>query len=132
METAIGAAIRPRPEPLPAKLDDWQRKLKARRTLNDLVEDVHRILVEDPNYLRLLDAVYDDEAVEGSLAADNLEAAAMIRDRAVKLGMTELADKKKATIAKALGVVLKRYELSRTERRNTVDGKVVPSTDNNH
>ena len=51
METAIGAAIRPRPEPLPAKLDDWQRKLKARRTLNDLVEDVHRILVEDPNYL---------------------------------------------------------------------------------
>ena len=81
---------------------------------------------------RLLDAVYDDEAVEGSLAADNLEAAAMIRDRAVKLGMTELADKKKATIAKALGVVLKRYELSRTERRNTVDGKVVPPTDNNH
>jgi len=100
------------------------RKLKSKRTLNDLVEDIHLSLVEDGKYIGFLDAVYDEQAVEGSLAADNLEAAHMIREKAIKIG-SDIAKAKKATIAKSLNIVLRRYEWSRKERRNTVDGEVV-------
>jgi len=41
----------------------------------------------------------------------------MIRDKAIEIGNTELASEKKSTIAKALNVVLGRYELTRTQRR---------------
>jgi len=63
-------------------------------------------------------------AAEGSLAADNIGAAIMIRDNARELGLP-LGDEKWATISKALGVVLRRYGLSRKERKNTVNGEVV-------
>lgn len=112
--------------PLPAKIEDWARHLKAERTLNDLVEDVHRILVEEDRYRAFLRAVYDEHAVEGSLAADNIMAATMIREKADKLGQSELTTEKLATIAKALGVVLRRYHASRKERRQTVGGEIVP------
>jgi hypothetical protein len=48
----------------------------------------------------------------------------MIREKALELGYS-LADEKWATISKALGVVLRRYGLSRKERKNTVNGEVV-------
>jgi hypothetical protein len=54
------------PPPLPEKIEEWQRFLKQERTLNDLVEDIHRILVSDedqgPAYRALLRAVYDEQA----------------------------------------------------------------------
>jgi hypothetical protein len=106
------------------------RKLKAKRTLNDLVEDIHLSLVEDGKYIGFLDAVYDEQAKEGSLAADNLEAAHMIREKAVKIN-SEIAKEKKATIAKSLNIVLRRYEWSRKERRNTVDGETVRTENEN-
>ena len=65
---------------------------------------------------RYLQAVYDEQAVEGSLAADNIGAAIMIREKAIELGLP-LADEKWATISKSLGVVLRRYGLSRKERK---------------
>jgi hypothetical protein len=106
------------------------RKLKAKRTLNDLVEDIHLSLVEDAKYIGFLDAVYDEQAVEGSLAADNLEAAHMIREKAIKTG-SDIGKEKKATIAKSLGIVLRRYEWSRKERRNIVDGEIVRTENEN-
>jgi hypothetical protein len=63
--------------------------------------------------------------VEGSLAADNIMAAEMIRDKAKAAG-SELASEKLATISKALGVVQRRYGFSRKERRNMVRGEIVP------
>ena len=33
--------------PLPEKMADWVRVIKAERSFNDLVEDIHRQLVED-------------------------------------------------------------------------------------
>jgi hypothetical protein len=116
------------PPELPTKIEDWTRFLKSQRTINDNVEDVHRTLVNgDQNevYLRYLFAVYDEQAVEGSLAADNIEAARMIRDYA-RQHDGELGREKLATIAKALGVVLRRYHSSRQERRQMVAGEVVP------
>lgn len=115
------------PVPLPSTRGDLAvlRKLKAKlKPLNDQVEEVFEQLVEDAKFNRYLQAVYDEQAVEGSLAADNIGAAIMIRERALELGYS-LADEKWATISKALGVVLRRYGLSRKERKNTVNGEVV-------
>lgn len=116
------------PEKLPAVLEDWVSHLKAKRTINDLVEDIHKLLIsskEGESYLAYLNAVYDEQAVEGSLSADNVFAAKMIRDRAEKIDGHPLQKEKVATISKALGIVLRRYHLSRKERRQIVDGKAV-------
>ena len=117
--------------PLPDNIDDWERQHKAERSLNDLIEDIHRILVnEDAKYRGYLRATYDAHAVEGSLAADNVLAEMIIRAKAKELGSTEVAEEKLAIINLALGVVLRRYKASRKQRRNTVRGKTVPPEDN--
>ena len=117
--------------PLPASIDDWTRHIKAERTLNDLVEDIHRKLVnEDEQYRAYLRAVYDVHAVEGSLAADNTLAAMIIRKKAEELGIDDVAKEKLAVINLALGVVLRRYKMSRTQRRNTLGGEEVPVENN--
>ena len=122
--------VKPRPIALPANTSDLiaQRKTELRRTLNDHVEALHLQLYDDVKYQRLLDAVYDEDAVEGSLAADNLLAAQMIRDRATEGDRDKyVAEKKLATLSKALGVVLRRYGVSRKERARTIAGETVDS-----
>lgn len=120
------------PPPLPENIADWTRHIKAERTLNDLVEDIHRVLVEDPKvgekYRELLRATYDPQAVEGSLSMDNAIVAQMIRQKATDTG-SEVAKEKLAVINLALGVVLRRYKASRKQRRMTVGGEEV-TTDN--
>ena len=122
------SALRPLPPALPETVDGFiaHRKLKAKRTLNDHVEDAYLRLVENEKFQAFIFAVYDEQAVEGSLAADNIMAAEMIRDKAKAAGSSELASEKLATISKALGVVQRRYGFSRKERRNMVRGKIVP------
>jgi len=105
--------------------------MKAERTLNDLVEDLHRELVQDDKYREYLRAVYDAHAVEGSLAADNVLAAMMIREKAKDRNISEVANEKLAIINLALGVVLRRYHASRKQRRNTVAGEQVPNDNGN-
>ena len=116
--------------PLPADIKEWTRFAKQERTLNDLVEDLHVELVEDEKYRALLRAVYDAHAVEGSLAADNVLAAQMIRNLA-KERNSEIQKEKLAVINMALGVVLRRYRASRKQRRNMVAGEEVPSENGN-
>jgi hypothetical protein len=127
----MNSALKPSPPALPDTTEKFLslRKVKSKRTLNDQVEDLHIGLYEDETYVGFLYAVYDEQAIEGSLAADNLEAANMVREKAKKAGYDEVARQKKATIAKALGVVMRRYEQSRNERRNTLRGERVPSND---
>jgi hypothetical protein len=129
MSTPTG--LRREAPPLPDKIEDWTRHIKVERTLNDLVEDIHRILVEDEHYRALLRAVYDAHAVEGSLAADNILASMMIREKAKEMG-SEVAKEKLAIINLALSVVLRRYHASRKERRNTVGGEIVPNEGNSN
>jgi hypothetical protein len=117
------------PPTLPATLGDWVNRLKGKRNINDLVEDIHQMLIggnQSESYIAFLSAVYDEQAVEGSLAADNIEAARMIRDRARTMEGNSLQNEKLATISKSLGIVLRRYHLSRKERRQLVDGQTVP------
>lgn len=122
---------RSRPTPLPAKMDDWERKIKSVRMLNDYVEDVHRALWDgDPKYREFLEAVWDSDAVEGSLAIDNTMAAMMIREKAKDIDGNPVGKKKLDTVVKALGVVLRRYEASRKERRHTIHGERVAADPN--
>jgi hypothetical protein len=93
--------------------------------------------------------VYDEDAIEGSLSMDNADAAEMIRAYASEgAEVTEDADgtrhvgdgardpyvavKKKATLVKALGVVLRRYKNSRAERARRVGDEIVPNADPNN
>jgi hypothetical protein len=95
------------------------------RTLNDYVDDIHLALWSSEDYRRTLDAVYDEDAIEGSLACDNNVAANLIRDYARAHAIVPVAGKKVATIIKALNVVLRRYHISRRERAMTVGGLFV-------
>jgi hypothetical protein len=121
------AGLREAP-PLPENIEDWERFNKAERTLNDLVEDVHRILTnESDTYRKYLRAVWDSHAVTGSLSFDNCKACEMIQEKAKEIGNTEVAEEKLAIINLALGVVLRRYHKSRKQRRNMVAGEEVPN-----
>ena len=129
----ISNKIQARPQPLPAKIDTWVRKIKSTKMLNDYVEDAHRALWDDnPEYRTLLEAVWDSDAVEGSLAIDNTMAARLIREKAATMDGNPVGTKKLDTIVKSMGVILRRYEFSRNERRHTVEGQViVPTTEKN-
>jgi len=125
------------PPPLPVSVEAWDEALivKDQRTINDHAQDIHRRLLrgETANqYKAYLLAVYDEQAVEGSLSIDNSKAAEMIRNRATELDANHpLASEKLATIVKALGVVLRRYEQDRRSRRQRLDGEYVHSDENN-
>ena len=113
---------------LPEKIEDWERFVETERTLNDLVEDIHRILVnENPEYRAYLRAVYDQHAITGSVSFDNCKACEILQAKAVEIGSTEVANEKLAIINLALGVVLRRYHKSRKQRRNTVGGERIPT-----
>lgn len=119
------AELLKRPPALPAKMEDWTRHLKHKRSILDQVEDIHRILVEHEEkgeqYRSYLDAVYDEHAVEGSLEADDFEAATMIKDYALESGQfPDIAGEKKAVLTKAFRGVLKRYHAERWRRRGEV------------
>jgi hypothetical protein len=116
------------PPPLPTRTEDLlaQRKLKAKRTINDHVEDVIVNLWEDKTFMKLLDGVYDSMTVEGSMDVDDVMAANMIRQEAKKNNKDELANQKLDAIVRAMRVVLRRYGQGRKERRDTMGGEVVP------
>jgi hypothetical protein len=119
----------PKPPPLPATVDDLmaQRVGNFDISINDLVNDIHIVLWDgDATYKGYLFALHDSQAVEGSLAADNHCAAVAIRDYARDNNISGLKDENLATINKALNVVLRRFQLSRKQRRNMVHGEVVP------
>ena len=96
-----------------------QRKSKTKRTLNDLVDDIHLQLYEDADYRRYIDAVMNSQAAEGSLICDDIAASYMIRDKARELGSKYVASQNTATLRTALQVVLRRYGISRKERRES-------------
>ena len=122
--------VRPRPASLPVSVADLEamRKVFHQPTLNDRVDTIHMQLWANDEYRKYLDAVYDEDAVEGSLATDNTFAALMIRQHAKVIGDTYVQNKKVHTIVKALNVVLRRLRISRAERAREVAGQVVDMT----
>lgn len=131
INTQTTEQLRKAPPKLPATVADLLagRTSELTKTLNDHVDEVHTILWEQEDYRRLFEAVYDEQATEGSLSADNFLAAIRIRSWASKNGKSYIQNQKLATIVKSLNVVLRRYHISRTERRNMIDGKIVTNGD---
>jgi hypothetical protein len=117
--------------PLPSTREELlaRKTMTSRLTLNDYVDQIHIVLWEKGTpYYKLLDAVYDEDAVEGSLAIDNSKAAEMIRAYAEENKIPEVATKKLATLVKALNVVLRRYHMTRQERAVSIGGEAVNNT----
>jgi hypothetical protein len=106
----------------------WVRKFDRHKKLNDDVENVHGSLSwsdKAEEYLRLLDATHNSQAVEGSIAADDFAAARMLREHAQSIG-NKVAEQNLTTIKRALSIVLSRYNLGRKQRANRVGAVVVP------
>jgi len=128
--------LRKRAPALPATVKELReyRHLKVKRTINDLVEDFVVRLWEDKTFSKLVEAVYDSEAVEGSLDIDDVMAAQYIRATASKTGNKEVGEAKLDTIRLAMRTVLRRYRQSRAERRDGArydPPTPVPIEDNN-
>jgi hypothetical protein len=106
--------------PLPATVADLleQRKNKKSYSLNDMIEKHHLSLYSDEDYQAVLEAVHPEQALEGSLIADDFEAARLIREHARGQGDGYVAKQKLDTIRKSLQIVLRRYGISRKERRD--------------
>lgn len=105
--------------PLPSNTMELiqSRKSEKVKLLHDEIELIHLKLFEKQAYKDLLDAVYPEDAKEGSLIADDFELARMIRDYAQSSNNAYVSSKKLDTIRKSLGVVLRRYDMDRKSRR---------------
>jgi hypothetical protein len=105
--------------PLPATQADLLAgyKLKRRRNINDLVEEiVVKLWDNDQQFMKLIEPIYDSQAIEGSLAEDDVMAALIIRDVAKRDKHVEVAGQNVHTIKLAMRVVLRRFGVSRPER----------------
>jgi hypothetical protein len=102
-----------------------RRRHKDVRSLIDQTEEVHQLLWEDPEYRQYFNAAYNDQAVEGSLIADDFMAVSKIKAKAKaqEVGNQSVAAAKIHDLTIALHRVAGRYEgLTRKERRAMVNG----------
>ena len=114
----------PVPRGQQAMLDS--RKSTATLSLNDLVEQCYLPLCDNEEFSSLLDAMWNSQAVEGSLAADDYKAAMMIKDYAIENNIAIVKDQNWHTLRKSLNVITRRYNQNRKQRRNRVGGEYVP------
>lgn len=112
--------------PLPgtkAELMAQRKSLGKDKVLNDYIEEAFVAMYGEEGFSAftdLLNAVWDQEAVEGSCKADDIEAARLMRDYAREQKIRMIPDKNLETISRSLNVVLRRYQMSRKERRGRV------------
>jgi len=130
-------AYKPRPPApaLPATVHDLlaQRRTNLRtRTLNDDVDEIHLALWNDIQYRQFFLPIWREETIEGSFIADDMRAALLIRDYAAKNNKPIAATAKLAAIQRSLGVICRRYGISRKERQNMVSGDTVPQGGSEH
>jgi hypothetical protein len=124
--------VRPKPAQLPATRQGLEADRKTVfRSLNDDVDDAHCELWEqDELYRSYHQAIWDADAVEGSISADNFAAAAHLRNwvqstNELKLRFSRLSVARTAAIVHSLNVTMRRLHKSRNERRRSVHGEIV-------
>lgn len=103
------------PKTVSALMD--QQKNKTLKTLHDQVTVIYLSLYETKEFQELLEAVYNEQSVEGTMAIDDVEAARMLRDYAESEGNGYVARQKLGTLVRSLRVVMRRYRVGREERR---------------
>jgi hypothetical protein len=121
-----------KPTPVPSTVADLlkQKDMKGGLTLNDYVETCYVALWPNPDFRKLQEAVYDEDAVHGSCAIDSYKAAEMIALYSIDHEVPVVSLKKLATIVKSMNVVARRYHMGRAERRMTVGGQIMPGNNN--
>lgn len=118
--------------PLPKTVEEMlsQRTKKVFRNLNDEIDALHIGLYStNAEYMALLEAVTNAGAKEGRLIYDDSRAAILLRDYAKETGNDYVASKRIGEIVHSLRVVLKWYNISRTQRAATVHDEVVPNVE---
>jgi hypothetical protein len=107
------------PPPLPTTRADLlaQYRLKRKRSINDLVEEIIvKLWDADEDFMKYLDAVWDAQAIEGSLNEDDTMAAQIIRNVAKRDNNVEVAGQNLHTIKLAMRVGLRRFDIDRPTR----------------
>jgi hypothetical protein len=131
MSTSKNAVVTPLPKDRATMVA--QRLVAADRTLNDYVDDLHVELFEEgTEYYSCLEAVFNSQAVNGSIGADDFRAAQIIKALAEEKGpaATQVSKQNIETIKRSLHVVWRRYNISRKQRRTTVHGQATPDDEN--
>jgi hypothetical protein len=105
------------------------KKPERKKSLIDEVESIVFELWDDPEFSKYLEAVYDYDAVEGSTAIDDVMAAIRVREQACDEGTT-LDVTSLAVVVKTLNHVLRRYNLSRKQRRDSAKFNMPNKSDN--
>ena len=107
----------PAPPALPGSAVELiQGRVVHERSFNDVVEEYHLKLWDNELYRRYFFAVHRTQAVEHNLSHDICLAALMVRERAKKEGNILVATATTGDIARALGVVARRFGISRPQR----------------
>lgn len=108
---------------LPTTSKGWLDIAKPQRQpkLLDYVQQAFLAAIDDPEYngrlVALVSAPTNKTAVEGSLGADKIKAADIVRDKGVEIGLP-IETVKLQVIANKLSVMLHRFkDASRAERR---------------
>lgn len=94
-----------------------QRIVKRTVTLLDEVEQTMLVLFEDPKYRTYREALDTDTTVEGSIFADDVVAAQMIRNKAEEMGLRQVMEANLTTISQKLRRAEARFNASRNQRK---------------
>jgi hypothetical protein len=120
MENTMATQISVPKQPLPATVDEFRalRIVPLRKSLLIEVEKYFLELYSNPLFQRLAEAVTPVDSVEGSPRADTQEMARMIRDEARARSDDFVGNRQLVDIAKMVNLVMKKYQMSRRERRD--------------
>ena len=97
------------------------RRNQSRRGLHDEIERLYLVCYDNEYFRQLRDAVYREQCVEGNFIDDDVASAQMIRDLAKRENLTIVTREKLAVIRHSVGVVERRYEASREQRRRAAE-----------
>lgn len=95
--------------------------------IHDHVEPLFINLWDEEEFRQYFNGVYDSDCAEGSIKADEHMAAMRVRESAIEAGDHFLAKKNIATIVKSLHVVMNRFGLNRSQRRQMVGDQRIPT-----
>jgi hypothetical protein len=107
------------PPPLPVTRSDLlaQYKLKRKRSINDLVEEIIvKLWDANDEFMTLIEPIYDSQSVEGTREEDDTMAAQIIRNVAKKDENQAVATQNLHTIKLAMKVALRRFGVDRPTR----------------
>jgi hypothetical protein len=92
----------------------------ANKKKTSILEEVAILVREhwgDEKLRQYLEALKAKDAVTGNVVGDKIFAAALIKEKAKKSGFSLVAGAKEAEVARCMQTVLRRVELSHTQRK---------------